>query len=242
MIVLKNVPLYLTITIKYVHSKHSKKIPMNALETTSPKHDTQTANNNAILDLDFFTKKVEKAINLSPQAHSSKPTTPNDDVMVDISSDDQTNCVENICVPKDSSADNIIDIGLTGDNKTNSIIADDRKEIIKAEQKDMKSKCDLKPLSDINVTLQSVHPSKVPPMTAFEEEDGLKVVLHFCKDKPRPDVNVVVISTTSNSKMPIEEYKFQAVVPKVIMILDLLIVIDLIKSVYKTGECEASSI
>ncbi|XP_061383926.1 ADP-ribosylation factor-binding protein GGA1 isoform X2 [Danaus plexippus] len=196
------------------NSKHSKKIPMNALETTLPKHDTQTANNNAILDLDFFTKKVEKVVNISPQAHSSKPTTPNDDVMVDISSDDQTNYVENICLPKDSSADNIIDIGLTGDNKTNSIIADDRKEIIKAEQKDMKSKCDLKPLSDINVTLQSVHPSKVPPMTAFEEEDGLKVVLHFCKDKPRPDVNVVVISTTSNCKMPIEEYKFQAVVPK----------------------------
>ncbi|CAG9561752.1 unnamed protein product [Danaus chrysippus] len=196
------------------NSKHSKKIPMNALETTSPKHDTQTANNNAILDLDFFTKKIEKAVNLSPQGHSSKSITPNDDVMVDISSDDQTNHVENKCISKDSSADNIIDIGLTGDNKTNSIMADDKKEIIKAEQKDMKSKCDVKPLTDINVTLQSVHPSKVPPITAYEEEDGLKVVLHFCKDKPRPDVNVVVISTTSNSKMPIEEYKFQAVVPK----------------------------
>lgn len=55
----------------------------------------------------------------------------------------------------------------------------------------------------------------MPPLTVYEEEDGLTVVLHFCKDKPRPDVSVIVVSTTSRNSAAIHDYKFQPVVPKV---------------------------
>ncbi|KOB71966.1 putative ADP-ribosylation factor-binding protein GGA1 [Operophtera brumata] len=80
-----------------------------------------------------------------------------------------------------------------------------------------KTRCEVRPLTDIHVTLESVQPSSVAPVTAFEETDGVTVVLHFCKDKPRADVNVVVISTTSRSGSPIDDYKLQCVVPKFVM-------------------------
>ncbi|XP_034831773.1 ADP-ribosylation factor-binding protein GGA1 [Maniola hyperantus] len=199
--------------LDHFNSKHTKKIPMNALEKQSPKHETQNANT-ALLDLDFFTKKPEEQ-KLSPPAHSSKSITPNDDVMVDISSNDTpTNLNDNFKLRTDSPLDNILDIGtpLEDNAKTETLV--DSKSNGSEERNNTKSKCDVKPLTDINVTLQSVHPSKVPPLTAYEEEDGLTVVLHFCKDKPRPDVNVIVVSTTSKNRSAIEDYKFQAVVPK----------------------------
>lgn len=220
--------LYATIyydnTLKYIiflllFSKHSKKIPMNALEKSSSKQEITTTNNNALLDLDFFTKKTIEPVIVSPMAHSSKSITPNDDVMVDISSDDRTtnNIMNNHLNPQpDSPQDNILDLGLPlEDDELKKEKAMESKENITLEQKDRVKTSEVKPLTDINLTLQSVHPSKIPPLKAFEEEDGLSVVLHFCKDKPRPDVSVIVVSTSSKSSSPIEDYKFQAVVPKV---------------------------
>lgn len=182
---------------------------MNALEKCSPNHEAPT-DSGTILDLDFFTKKpdVQK---LTPTSELPVVTSP-DDVMVDISTDDVPNTSSNNNNNPDSPLDNILDLGPPLDNAKSEEPRVETKEHY-IEKKDKKS--DVKPLTDINVTLQSVQPSKVPPTTAFEEEEGLTVVLHFCKDKPRSDVNVVVISTTSKSSSPIEDYKFQAVVPKV---------------------------
>ncbi|XP_050351203.1 ADP-ribosylation factor-binding protein GGA2 [Nymphalis io] len=200
-------------------SKHTKKIPMNALEKTSPKHEVQIANNNTLLDLDFFTKKNEEQNKLS-LAQSSKLITPNDDVMVDISSDDKTtspNIVnENLTLKSDSSPDNILDLRLPAESDTKIITTPvESKENLTTDQNVAMTRANnVKPLTDINLTLQSVHPSKIPPLKVFEEDDGLTVVLHFCKDKPRPDVSVIVVSTTSKNTSPIEDYKFQAVVPK----------------------------
>lgn len=189
-------------------SKPAKKIPMNALEKSSPNHEAPS-DSGTILDLDFFTKKLE----LQTPTPDLTVVTSTDDVMVDISTDVVPNTSSNNNNNLDSPLDNILDLGPPLDNaKSEEPQAETKEHFI--EKKDKKS--DVKPLTDINVTLQSVQPSKVPPTTAFEEEEGLTVVLHFCKDKPRGDVNVIVISTTSKSSSPIEDYKFQAVVPKVI--------------------------
>lgn len=153
---------------------------------TSPKHEA-TVNNAATLDLDFFTKKPENSKLIAPS-----PST-NDDVMVDI-------C--DTCLATNNN--DILNLASSKDEPPESNTIDH-----------IKNKAEIKPLTDINVTLESVQPSKLPPMTAFEEKDGLTVVLHFCKDKPRADVNVVVISTTSRSGSPIDDYKLQCVVPRV---------------------------
>lgn len=182
---------------------------MNALEKCSPIHEAPAADGTTILDLDFFTKMPQEQ-KLTPEPELTVVTSP-DDVMVDISSDAPNTSSNNNNNP-DSPIDNILDLGQALDNAKSEECQIESLEH-SVEKKDKKR--DVKPLTDINVTLQSVHPSKVSPMTAFEEEEGLTVVLHFCKDKPRSDVNVIVISTTSKSSSTIEDYKFQAVVPKV---------------------------
>lgn len=182
-------------------SSKSKKIPMNAL--SSPKHEAAPINNGAVFDLDFFTKP-EKPIQEEVKVLKTPIVTPTDDIMVDIST---------ATVPKklinDSQDIDILNLGI--DDKVKRVIS--KENDVKEDKNDDIAKV-VRPLTDINVTIQSVHPSKVPPLTAFEEDDGVTVVLHFCKDKPRPDVYVIVISTTSKSSSPIEDYKFQSVVPK----------------------------
>lgn len=59
----------------------------------------------------------------------------------------------------------------------------------------------------------------VPPLTALDERNGISVVLHLARDTPRPDVSVYVVSTISKNTSPLSNYVFQAVVPKVSLIL-----------------------
>lgn len=73
---------------------------------------------------------------------------------------------------------------------------------------------EIKPLIDINVSLQDIKPGIEPPMTVIEEKNGISVVLHFARDNPREDVFVVVITTMSKNRKPLTNYLFQAVVPK----------------------------
>lgn len=168
--------------------KSNKKIPMNALEKPSKENNQK---NEQLLDLDFFTKKLENT-NLSPAAQSTTSISPNDDIMVDIT--------ETINSNNHTNKDKILDLAPLENSASEQSKEHDEQKV--------------KSLADINVTLQSVHPSKVAPMTVFEDE-GVTVVLHFCKDKPRSDVNVIVVSTRSKHESAVEDYKFQAVVPKV---------------------------
>lgn len=195
---------------------------MNELEKSSPDKEKQVTENGAMLDLDFFTKKPQEQPKLvTPER---KPVTPNDDVMVDITPDASANppsSVNNNISPQPGSpVDKILDLGL--DNSKVETVENKETNSINERKDNIRKTSDVKSLADINVTLQSVQPSKVHPMTAFEEEGGLTVVLHFCKDKPRPDANVIVVSTTSKSSSPIEDYKFQAVVPKVSLEINLV--------------------
>ncbi|KAJ8731233.1 hypothetical protein PYW07_004397 [Mythimna separata] len=194
------------------NSKPSKKIPMNAL--TSPKHEIAPSTNGALFDLDFFTKKPaeQPKPTAEPIKLASKPSPP-DDLIVDITDGPSTSNI-NISTTE-SPIENILDLSISLDDaKSKNTTPTESVESNSAEEKREKTKSEVKPLTDIDVSLSNVTPSNVPPMTIFEEDDGLTVVLHFCKDKPRPDVNVIVISTTSKNKKPILDFRFQAVVPK----------------------------
>ncbi|XP_021185479.3 ADP-ribosylation factor-binding protein GGA2 isoform X1 [Helicoverpa armigera] len=193
------------------NSKTARKIPMNAL--ASPKHDLTPATNGALFDLDFFTKKPEETKPTELPKLTNKPSSPPDDVIVDITDGPSTSNVNTNAT--DSPIDNILDLSITLDEaKCKNTSPTESVESNSLEEKREKTKSEVKPLTDIDVSLSNVTPSNVPPMTIFEEENGLTVVLHFCKDKPRPDVNVIVISTTNKNKKPILDFRFQGVVPK----------------------------
>ncbi|XP_028670279.1 ADP-ribosylation factor-binding protein GGA1-like [Erpetoichthys calabaricus] len=74
-------------------------------------------------------------------------------------------------------------------------------------------------LSDIFVSLDSVKPSNIQPITAYDK-NGFRVMLHLAKDPPpgRPDVLVIVISMLSTSPFPVKNILFQAAVPKAMTI------------------------
>lgn len=178
---------------------------MNAL--TSPKHEP-LPNNAALFDLDFFTKKREEDVKPTPEL--PKSLTPTDDVIVDISTNPSTS---NTNLNTNSPLENILDLSEPlNDAKCEQLV---NKDNSKEEKREKTCKSEVRALTDIHVTLDSVEPSTLPPLTAYEEAEGVTVVLHFCKDKPRQDVNVIVVSTTSKSTTAIEDYEFRCVVPKV---------------------------
>lgn len=76
-------------------------------------------------------------------------------------------------------------------------------------------KLEVKPLTDVSVTLESIKPSLIPPVAVIEEKNGISVTLYFAKETPRDDVSVVVVTTISKNLSPLTNYLFQAVVPKV---------------------------
>ncbi|XP_015604384.1 ADP-ribosylation factor-binding protein GGA1 isoform X2 [Cephus cinctus] len=82
------------------------------------------------------------------------------------------------------------------------------------EKKPVVVEPEIKPLTDINVTLENIKPGTIPPLTVIEEKNGISVVLHFAKDGPRPDVSVIVVTTMSKNSKALTNYLFQAVVPK----------------------------
>jgi len=73
----------------------------------------------------------------------------------------------------------------------------------------------LKSLADIEIDLDSIEPSNLPPRVVLEEPKGLKIVLNFAKDRPRPDVTVIVVSTTNEGPESISNYQFEVAVSKV---------------------------
>ncbi|XP_046899513.1 ADP-ribosylation factor-binding protein GGA3a [Hypomesus transpacificus] len=70
-------------------------------------------------------------------------------------------------------------------------------------------------LANVHVPLESIRPSKVCPVTAYDK-DGIRVLLHFATDCPsgRPDVLVIVVSMLNTAPLPISNVVLQAAVPK----------------------------
>ncbi|OCT60677.1 ADP-ribosylation factor-binding protein GGA3 isoform X2 [Xenopus laevis] len=76
-------------------------------------------------------------------------------------------------------------------------------------------KCSDISLSTVNVPLETIKPSSLLPVTAFDK-NGFRVLLHFAKECPpgRPDVLVVVVSMLNTAPMPVQNIQLQAAVPK----------------------------
>ncbi|XP_023242300.1 ADP-ribosylation factor-binding protein GGA1-like [Centruroides sculpturatus] len=70
---------------------------------------------------------------------------------------------------------------------------------------------------DIFVPLESIKPGDISPLT-LPEKNGLTVVIHFGKDRPRSDVTVMVVSTMSKNPSPVKSFSFLAAVPKTMKI------------------------
>ena len=52
------------------------------------------------------------------------------------------------------------------------------------------------------------------PVVAYDK-NGIKIMFHFGKDRPRLDVLVVAVSIMNSSASPVKGFVFQAAVPKV---------------------------
>lgn len=72
-----------------------------------------------------------------------------------------------------------------------------------------------RPLSNFNIEIDSITPGDSPPRIIMEETAGLKIMLHFVKDRPRDDISVIVITTTNHNSIAIKDYQFDASVSKV---------------------------
>nr|XP_034314010.1 ADP-ribosylation factor-binding protein GGA1 isoform X5 [Crassostrea gigas] len=72
-------------------------------------------------------------------------------------------------------------------------------------------------LTDVFVPLESIQPDGTAPLNAYDK-NGLKIVIHVAKNKPREDVKVMVVSTISTNTNPIKNFVFQAAVPKVMKV------------------------
>lgn len=99
-------------------------------------------------------------------------------------------------------------------NTNNKIDTNSRLNAVPSTESSVTPEPEIKPLTDINISLQDIKPGINPPMTVIEEKNGISVVLHFARDNPREDVFVVVITTMSKNSKPLSNYLFQAVVPK----------------------------
>ena len=71
----------------------------------------------------------------------------------------------------------------------------------------------VQPLTNIFVALEAVQPGSAPPINAYDK-NGLKIVIHVGKNKPREDVHVMVVSIMSTNTSPVKTFAFQAAVPK----------------------------
>ncbi|KAF5888555.1 ADP-ribosylation factor-binding protein GGA2-like, partial [Clarias magur] len=70
-------------------------------------------------------------------------------------------------------------------------------------------------LADISVSLESIKPSHIKPITVFNHR-GVHVSLHFTKEAPpsHPDVAVIIVSAVNTSPLPVSDFLFLAAVPK----------------------------
>ncbi|XP_060755344.1 ADP-ribosylation factor-binding protein GGA2-like isoform X2 [Neoarius graeffei] len=75
--------------------------------------------------------------------------------------------------------------------------------------------CPVPSLADITVSLDSIKPSNIKPITVFNHR-GVRVSLHFTKEAPpsHPDVAVIVVSAVNTSPLPVSDFLFLAAVPK----------------------------
>lgn len=69
-------------------------------------------------------------------------------------------------------------------------------------------------LNSLFVQLESIKPSSTQPFVMYDK-NNVKIVLYFGRDQPAPGIHVMVVSVTStNSQSSVNNFSFQAAVPK----------------------------
>ncbi|CAG2064218.1 unnamed protein product [Timema podura] len=134
-----------------------------------------------------------------------------DDSMVDLSEDVPEEPSANKTLIKDEQA-NVSRTPVTKDVVDTNVNSSGNNTVLSPSPA---KKLEVKPLADIFVHLESIKPGNIPPLTVLDEKNGISVVLHFAKERPRQDVSVIVVTTLSKNTSPLTNYLFQAVVPKV---------------------------
>lgn len=162
---------------------------MNLLPKRKHLEENTPVNSALNLDLNYLIDKSPEHSNASRNGDHL-----NDDVLVDIT--DETILETS---PENST-----------EKKTDQKEPSDSEIVLESQ----KTKLEVK-LSDIFVTLESIKPSAVRPLTVLDEKNGISVTLHFGRDRPKDHVGVVVVTTVSKNELPLSNYLFQAVVPKV---------------------------
>ena len=70
-------------------------------------------------------------------------------------------------------------------------------------------------MADLQVPITSIKPGNVPPINLVDGgEDGISIILHIGKDKPREHVTAIVVTIISKMTDPLAELELKAVVPK----------------------------
>lgn len=111
------------------------------------------------------------------------------------------------------------------ETKTSSDSDDDVHNLISEDATSQKTeeKVEIKPpqvdqkiaLKDIHLDLNKIQPSETePPRTIMDEKKGLKILVNFTKDRPAKDVMVLVITVINQGTVAIDNFQFDASVPK----------------------------
>lgn len=74
-----------------------------------------------------------------------------------------------------------------------------------------------KPLAEIQIDLDDLTPLAEGQRILLDDED-IEVSLNFTADRPSPHVSVIVMSVMNKSRLPVEDFQFEASVKKVISI------------------------
>ncbi|XP_057654502.1 ADP-ribosylation factor-binding protein GGA3 [Diorhabda carinulata] len=165
---------------------NNEKVPMNILNKISEIKQNQLAQKHETNQTEIFNLDLNYLLKSKNDVKSSSDT--NDDCLVDISDEIMLE------VDKNTDSELIHTVSLTKTEKS-------------VQEKNIK-------LNDIFVKLESIRPSGLPPMVILNDKNGITVSLHLAKDEPKDGVNVFVITTVSKNESPLNNYLFQAVVPK----------------------------
>lgn len=137
-------------------------------------------------DLDSIVSNLKTDLTFGNESNNTKPC--DDDEMIEMTPDDNLLTANDVDVKDTDTA-----------IQQNLKIADDSE----------------RPLSNFHIEIDSITPGDNPPRTIMEEIDGLKIMLHFAKDRPRDDISVIVITTTNHNSIAVKDYQFDASVSKV---------------------------
>ncbi|TMW53394.1 hypothetical protein DOY81_001516 [Sarcophaga bullata] len=94
-----------------------------------------------------------------------------------------------------------------------TVISTENTEEKKSKMNDSAPNATLKPLAEINIDLDDVIPLDEGQRLLLNDDD-IQVTLNFTADRPSEHVSVIVMAVTNKSKLPVNDFHFEASVKK----------------------------